>query len=85
MEQYIPEFTIPDEVSLTLPTLPKLKKVGKKVVGPATKPDEPVMEKAGLKVLTGVSAQVQVGAKASEHAPEGAEGTLVTSGKELNA
>ena len=81
MEKYIPKFVVPDEIPITLPTLPKLKKIGKKkVVGPPTN-----IEKTGLQVLTEVKAQVQAGAKASRHETENAEGAFVTTGEEINA
>ena len=77
----MPEFVVPDEVPLALPSLPKLKRVGKKkIVAP---PKEGEIEKAGLKVLTNVKAQVHEGAKAPSHDAQAPEGTLTAAGKEI--
>ncbi len=72
MDKYLPEFTVPEEVTMSLPNLPKLKKITKK----SNKKEVPI-EKKGLKMLTGVGGEVNPGAKASRGAEQAPDGEII--------
>ena len=81
MDQYLPEFKIPDEVSLTLPTL---KKISVKKVKKEQKPKEPPVEKATLDAVEGADGQTQAGAKAAEAVAVAGAGEIGNAGDEIN-
>lgn len=91
MTKYLPEFKIVEEMNLSLPTLPTLKKisVGKKAPGikkvAVKKKKAKKIEKATLDAPVGATAVVAVGAKAATHNPEAPAGEIAHTGEEVNA